>query len=335
MNLPLISILTPFKNTAEFLPECLNSIIAQTYQNWELLIVDDGSTDSSYETVEKFSQKDSRIKLFKNNGVGIIDALRTAYNCSKGELITRMDSDDVMANTKLETMAKQLVDYGKGHIALGLVKYFSDEGISDGYSKYENWLNNLSLTGSNFSDLYKECVIASPCWMVYKTDLDRCDAFNPNRYPEDYDLVFRFYEAKLKCIPSNQILHYWRDYNWRTSRTHEHYAMNYFLDIKMFYFLKLNFDSSRPLALLGAGFKGKVIASYLIKANITFHWICDNPKKIGKKIHEVLLHDYSSIETIQNPQIIVSVANPDAQQQIKELLHSKHLKPMEDYYFFC
>lgn len=335
MNQPLISILTPFKNTADFLPKCLDSIISQTYINWELLIVDDGSTDNSYKIVEEFANKDSRIKLFKNEGQGIIDALKTAYSISSGTLITRMDSDDVMANIKLNTMANQLLEHGEGHISLGFVKYFSDEGISDGYRKYETWINDLTLTGNNFSDLYKECVIASPCWMVYKTDLDRCDAFNPNRYPEDYDLVFRFYEAKLKCIPSNQILHYWRDYNWRTSRTHEHYAMNYFLDIKMFYFLKLNFDSGRTLALLGAGFKGKVIASYLIKANITFHWICDNPKKIGKKIYEVLLHDYSSLKTLENPQIIVSVANPDAQQEIKELFNSKDLKPMQDYYFFC
>ncbi|TPV33320.1 glycosyltransferase family 2 protein [Paucihalobacter ruber] len=335
MNQPLISILTPFKNTAEFLPECLNSIISQSYQNWELLIVDDYSTDNSYQIVEKFAQNDNRIKLFKNNDHGIIEALKTAYSNSEGNLITRMDSDDVMASAKLETMAKQLLDYGKGHIALGFVKYFSEEGISDGYSKYENWLNNLTENGNNYSDLYKECVIASPCWMVYKTDLDRCNAFNPNRYPEDYDLVFRFYEAKLKCIPSSQILHYWRDYSWRTSRTHEHYAMNYFLDIKMYYFLKLNFDSSRPLALLGAGFKGKVIASHLVKNNVPFHWICDNPKKIGRKIYDVMLHDYPSIETLKNPQIIVSVANADAQKEIKQLLNNKQIKPMEDYFFFC
>jgi glycosyltransferase involved in cell wall biosynthesis len=335
MDKPLISILTPFKNTAEFLPECLNSIIAQTYSNWELLIIDDGSSDDSYHIVEKFAQKDTRIKLFKNNGNGIIEALKTAYSNSNGDFITRMDSDDVMVTIKLETMVKQLIEYGKGYIALGFVKYFSDEGISDGYRKYENWLNKLTKTGNNFIDLYRECVIASPCWMLHKTDLDKCDSFNPNRYPEDYDLVFRFYQAQLKCIPSSEVLHYWRDYNWRTSRTHEHYAMNYFLDIKIFYFLKLNFDSNRPLVLLGAGFKGKVIASHLINLKIPFNWICDNPKKIGRKIYDVMLHDYPCIEMLKNPQIIVSVANADAQREIKQLLHNKQMKSMKDYFFFC
>lgn len=335
MTLPLISILTPFKNTADFLPECLNSIISQTYINWELLIVDDGSTDNSYKIVEKFANKDSRIKLFKNNGKGIIDALKTAYSNSSGTLITRMDSDDIMVNIKLNNMAYQLLKHGKGHISLGFVKYFSENGISDGYRKYETWLNNLTLTGNNFSDLYKECVIASPCWMVYKTDLDRCDAFNPNRYPEDYDLVFRFYEAKLKCIPSNQILHYWRDYSWRTSRTHEHYAMNYFLDIKMFYFLKLNYDANRPLVLLGAGGKGKTMAKQLIEANVKFTWICDNPNKIGRNIYDVFMHNYHKIHELENPQVLVSVANEEAQTEIKQLFNSKNMTPMEDYFFFC
>ena len=63
MQNPLISILIPFKNTAEFLPECLQSIIKQTYTNWELLIVDDNSTDDSYRVVEEYSNKDSRIKV--------------------------------------------------------------------------------------------------------------------------------------------------------------------------------------------------------------------------------------------------------------------------------
>ena len=121
MQSPLISILTPFKNTAKYLNDCLNSIINQTHTNWELLIVDDTSTDNSYNIVLEFSKKDTRIKLFKNNGSGIIDALKTAYNNSNGEFITRMDSDDIMPTNKLEIMAKSLIEKGKGHVALGLV----------------------------------------------------------------------------------------------------------------------------------------------------------------------------------------------------------------------
>ena len=144
MSQPLVSILTPFKNVSKYIEECLESISNQSFTNWELLIVDDHSTDDSYELVEKFSKSDKRIQLFTNDGDGIIDALRLAFKHSKGSNITRMDSDDIMSKNKLEVMVQQLNKYGKNHVALGLVKYFRDSGISDGYAKYEEWLNGLT-----------------------------------------------------------------------------------------------------------------------------------------------------------------------------------------------
>ena len=68
MHNPLVSILIPFKNTEDFIIDCLESIIKQTYTHWELLIVDDNSTDSSFSMVETIAQKDNRIKLLKNSG---------------------------------------------------------------------------------------------------------------------------------------------------------------------------------------------------------------------------------------------------------------------------
>lgn len=335
MQSPLISILTPFKNTAEFLPECLESIQNQTHKNWELLIVDDSSTDNSYDIVKHNAQKDSRIKLFKNNGHGIIDALRTAFKNSSGEYITRMDSDDIMVSNKLEVLVNNLMNHGRQHVSLGLVKYFSKEGISNGYFKYERWINGLTKQGSNYSEIYKECVIPSPCWMVHRDDLIKCGAFKPNEYPEDYDLTFRFYENGITCIKCDQLLHYWRDYSTRTSRTHIHYAQNYFLDIKIKYFLKLDYDSSRPLTLWGAGFKGKTIARHLIKQNIPFVWICDNPNKIGKKIYKQEMKAFRELEILENPQSIVTVANAKAQKEIRAFFSDHKMISMKDYFFFC
>ncbi|MBR9846633.1 MAG: glycosyltransferase [Algicola sp.] len=335
MPKPLISILTPFKNTSEFLPECLNSILQQTYEHWELLIVDDHSTDHSYAIVNEFAQKDPRIKLFKNSGSGIINALRLSFEECSGTYITRMDSDDIMHPKKLEFMLNDLQKHGRKHIALGLVKYFSETGIGDGYAKYESWLNDLTSKGNNYNEIYKECVIPSPCWMIHKEDLKACKAFYPNRYPEDYDLTFRFYKNNIKCIPCNKILHYWRDYSTRASRTDSNYAENHFLELKLFYFLKLNYNDSRPLVIWGAGQKGKTIAKLLQKNNISFIWICDNPKKIGKHIYDVELHNFEYLKSLQNPQSIITVANSKEQKVIKSYFKSIEMQPMNDYFFFC
>ncbi|UII75972.1 glycosyltransferase [Flagellimonas sp. HMM57] len=335
MQSTLVSILIPFKNTAHFLTECLDSIINQSYQNWEVLAIDDHSEDTSMNLVTSYTEHDERIKVFKNTRKGIIPALQTAYSKSSGTFITRMDSDDIMKPNRIKTMVNSLIETGEGHIAVGQVNYFSERGISNGYERYEIWLNQLTAKGTNYTEIYKECVIPSPCWMAFRNDLDSCGAFEPDRYPEDYDLTFRFYENDLKIIPCNEVLHLWRDYDCRTSRTSEHYAQNYFLDIKLHYFLKLDYDSKRPLVIWGAGFKGKNIAKKLLEQGIEFVWLCDNPKKINKKIYDQELSHFSILERLSKPQSIITVANEEAQKEIKRYLNGLNQTPMEDYFFFC
>ncbi|WP_179335066.1 glycosyltransferase family 2 protein [Winogradskyella costae] len=335
MSQPLVSIVIPFKNTDAFINECISSILNQTYPNWEAIFVDDNSKDKSYKIVEHISKIDCRVKLYKNKGDGIIEAIRTAYKHSSGSYITRMDSDDVMTPTRLETMVSNLEKYGKKHLAVGQVKYFRADGLSDGFARYEQWLNSLTVEGNNYSEIFKECVIPSPCWMLHREDFDACEGFNSNIYPEDYDLAFRFYKANYTCIPCNKVLLHWRDYSTRTSRTHKHYAENSFLDLKVKYFLELNYDASRPLAVWGAGHKGKTLAKILLKLNISFYWICDNPKKIGKHIYEQELFNFDYLAELKQPQSIVTVANSEAQKEIKRYFETQNMQAMIDYFFFC
>jgi glycosyltransferase involved in cell wall biosynthesis len=335
MNDLLISVVMPVKNTAQYLNECLDSILKQSYTSWELLVVDDGSTDESFKILKSYSDNDNRITIFKNNGSGIIDALRLAYSNSSGEMITRMDSDDIMSEDKLEVLGANLLSNGKGNIAVGLVKYFSENGVGDGFKRYEEWLNSLTISGNNFNEIYKECVVPSPCWMLYREDLEKCGAFRPNRYPEDYDLTFRFYINGLNPIPCNKVLHYWRDYPTRTSRTDANYADNTFIEIKTHYFLEQEFDASKTLVLWGAGRKGKALAQLLIKKGIDFNWISDNPKKIGKHIYDKEILPINELENINNGQSIVTVANPKSQLEIQKYFESKGEVSMLNYYFFC
>lgn len=336
MQQPLVSILMPFRNTEAYLPQCLDSIQSQQFDHWELLAVNDGSADGSLQRMEQAAAGDGRIRVFENPGTGIIPALREAYRRSSGVFITRMDSDDCMAPGRLKVMAEALQKHGPGHVALGQVRYFSDRGISDGYARYERWLNDLTATGANFQEIYKECVIPSPCWMVWREDLHRAGAFSPDVYPEDYDLCFRFYREGLTCLPSENILHYWRDYDARTSRNSEHYAQNYFLELKTRYFLELDWDPNRPLVVWGAGFKGKKVARLLQRAKAPFLWVCDNPNKIGKKIYGQPLESYHILDGLTAPQSLITVANAKAQAEIRRFLQEvRGQRPMRDFYFFC
>lgn len=331
----LVSLVMPFRNTAPFLPDCLNSILDQSYMNWQLVMVNDHSTDNSEKVALAYAKKDSRIVVVQNAGKGIIPALQTSYRHVRGEFISRMDSDDRMAPNRIQAMIDLLQTKGIGHLAVGQVQYFSDSGISDGYAKYEKWINGLTASGRNYLELYKECVIPSPCWMAYREDFDRAGGFEENRYPEDYDLTFRFYEAGLEVIPCAEVLHYWRDYPSRTSRTSDHYAQNFFLDLKLHYFLKLHWDQNRPLVIWGAGNKGKHLASALQDNEVPFRWMCDNPNKIGKKIYGVSLQHFEEINQLNRPQIVITVANPLAQAAILQFLHQRKMHSLDDFFFFC
>jgi len=325
----------PIKNAAPYLRDCLDSILVQSHVNWELIAVNDHSTDDSEQILKEYASFDSRVIPFRNRGDGIIKALRLALSFSDGDLITRMDADDIMHPRKLEQMCNALVNHGKGHIALGQVKYFAEGGLKDGYRRYEQWLNGLTSRGENFTELYRECVIPSPCFMVYQDDLKRAGSFDTDTYPEDYDLAFRLYSAGFKCIPSNEVIHYWRDYPERTSRTDDNYADNRFLDLKMDYFLKLHHDSDRELVVWGAGNKGKLITKRIQAEGIKPRWVCDNHNKIGHQVYDIEIEHYQQIEKIEAPQVIVSIANPAEQAGVVEILEKRSLKPLEDYFLFC
>ena len=244
----------------------------------------------------------------------------------------------------------------------------------DGYQKYENWLNNLTRHCANFTDIYKECVIPSPCWMLHREDLEACGAFHADRYPEDYDLCFRMYEVGLKVVTSDYTLHLWRDHNSRASRNDDNYADNRFLDLKLHYFLKLErktnsssdvlqtsdefsgfpSDSSdelpntalnssdilemsddRELVIWGAGKKGKMIAQYLLEKKVKFHWVCENERKIGVDIYGKKLHSPELMPTLNNPQIIIAVAGEDVQKEIITQLNNFKLKKGKNWFLFC
>lgn len=317
-----------------YLRDCMNSILGQTHKDIEVIIVDDHSTDESLQVLRSYEKVDHRVSVLCNPSKGIISALRGALNHSKGKFITRMDADDVMATNKIGTLFRQLHQSGSGHVAVGQVTYFKEQGqLGDGYRKYAAWLNELSIQGDNFSEIYKECVIPSPCWMLYREDLMAIGAFDSEIYPEDYDLAFRMYEKGLRVIPASaNILHHWRDHNLRSSRTDDHYSDNRFLQLKVDAFLRIDRNPSQHLILWGAGKKGKLIAKLLIGRNIDFHWITDNPKKIGVDIYGHQLVSSAILPKALASQLIVTIANPSEQFQITQYLSRLPLiKP----FWFC
>ncbi len=331
----MISILIPVKNAAPFLSECFVSILGQTETDWEAVFVDDHSTDGSLAILQTVSKRFSQIKVYSSEGQGIVPALQKAFAQSSGSMITRMDADDVMPKNKLKLLKKHLESLGEGYVATGKVQYFSQEELGDGYVKYQNWLNELAENNSHYQDLYKECVVPSAGFMIYRSDLASIGAFDQPIYPEDYDLVFRFYQYGLKVSAVKEVIHHWRDHPNRTSRNVEMYS-GHFFDLKLPYFLALDYDVSKELLLFGAGKKGKLLAQKLMDKQIPFHWLTNNPKKIGRDIYgKLLLSEKDMVVTPEKHQAIIAISSPTDVTKMNKYLQSTRMLKGVDYFWFC
>lgn len=362
----LISIIMPVYNTELYLPACLDSIQQQTYTNWELLAVNDHSTDQSGAILEAYAQKDSRIKPLLTDGKGVVAALRTGYKHSRGSYISRMDSDDIMPLEKLEKLLFRLQVYkgvetnmppfescntfipnsdqhngvsgvgeeATGKVATAMVQYFNEEApLGEGFQKYEAWLNGLMQAGDIYREIYKECVIPSPCWLCHRDDFERAGAFHSNLVPEDYDLCFRFYQAGIEAVTVPEVLHLWRDRSERTTRQDDRYFPKNYNKLRLPYFLAIDRNPQRPLVLWGAGKKGKDLAADLVNRQEPFTWVCNTPGKWGHQVHGVVMQSPDTLHqpVLQRAQIIVSVAAPDGLAEIREFTGA--LPETETYYF--
>ncbi len=114
---PLVSVMIVNYNYERFLPEAIESVLSQTYQNFEIIVCDDGSTDKSREVIARFAQQDPRIKsIFKQNA-GVAAALNDAYQATTGEVIAMLDADDLFEPRKLELVVEKFRPGGR----LGMV----------------------------------------------------------------------------------------------------------------------------------------------------------------------------------------------------------------------
>lgn len=250
----------PFRNAAPWMEETIQSILKQSVKDWELIAVDDHSTDESQKLIADF--KDARIKIIRNDGRGIIPALQTGLKNASGKYITRMDADDLMPQKKLELLRNALLNSNSRTVATGHVRYFSKNGVSKGYVSYQNWLNDRCLKRDHYKHIYRECVIASPNWMTYKEALLEDRIFEQLNYPEDYDMTFHWLRKGYEIITVNEVTHEWREHPTRTSRNSKVYDQVSFFELKLNWFCKMHPEID-TLAIFGADQKGKITVSRL------------------------------------------------------------------------
>lgn len=118
---PLVSIIIPVYNMEEYLDNCIKSIIRQTYSNFEILLIDDGSTDQSKSLCISWEKRDNRIRFFNHDNHGVSYTRNRGLKESRGEYIIFIDADDIVFEKYIEMMLKPYEEY---NIDLSILSYF-------------------------------------------------------------------------------------------------------------------------------------------------------------------------------------------------------------------
>jgi glycosyltransferase involved in cell wall biosynthesis len=306
--MPEVSVLMPCYNAAAFLVEALQSLFAQTYSDFEIIAIDDGSEDETVELLGKASRQDSRVHVVQQSHQGIAAALRAGTDLAQGTLIARMDADDISRSDRLMLQVHYLHEHPDVDVVSSCIRMFPREHLMDGLLRYENWVNRISTHEQILTELFVESPLPHPTVVIRKATLDRVQGYRDVDWPEDYDLWMRMARLGCRFAKVPEVLLAWRDWPGRASRVDDKFRAESFRSLKEHYLLATYLAEHAQYAIWGAGPIGKRWATALRdRGRPPRNFIDLDPKKIGKTIHGALVVAPSELDELRDTFILVAV----------------------------
>jgi glycosyltransferase involved in cell wall biosynthesis len=208
-----VSILLPFRNAADTLDAAINSIAQRTFRDWELILIDNASTDSSGAIAREWSLSDPRIRVIDEARVGIAEALNTGLKHATAPLIARMDADDIAHPERLA----QQVAYMDEHPEIGVLgtrtSFFSTVNEHRGMQAFVEWQNAILSPHEHYTKRFVDAPLAHPSVMFRRELVARHGGYSTEPLPEDHELWMRWMDAGVRfaklprcCSPGTIIL---------------------------------------------------------------------------------------------------------------------------------
>lgn len=201
--MPETTVLIPTYNCAKYLIECIESILNQTYSDYEILLIDDGSTDNSREIIETFS--DPRIRYFRNEkNLGIVKTLNLGIDLASGEFIARMDADDIMVGDRLANQVKFLKENQSYGMVGAWYEVIDEEGrfIELLKTHLDSQFLRLALL---FRNQFAHSAVTMRAEILRKLKYD-----GKFQYCEDHELWIRFSQrCQIANLPEKHLSYRW------------------------------------------------------------------------------------------------------------------------------
>jgi glycosyltransferase involved in cell wall biosynthesis len=335
--MPQVSVLLPCFNAESTIEEALSSLAAQSYRDFEVLCVDDGSTDNTVSILEDWSQRDSRFVLVKKNHRGVIQAANTGLALCRASLIVRMDADDRCHPDRIKLQREYLLNNPAVAVVGSLVNGFPTETVGEGFKLYYDWLNSLVTHEDISREIFIESPLANPSTAFRKSWIDQVGGYQDHGWPEDYDLWLRLYLAGAQFAKIPRVLLEWREHPERLTHQDSRYSVENFLRAKAHYLAKGPARDRDAVFIWGAGMTGRRLSKHLVREGLSLTAFIDvDPKKIGstRRGKPIISQDdlLSLWKQYQNPILLAAVRARKALPLIRESLKKLDLIEGQDWW---
>lgn len=326
-----ITVLLPVRNGGRHIDAALASLLRQTFRAFRILVIDDGSTDTTVDIVNVWARSDSRIQLLRAEFEGIVGALERGRAEAKGRYIARMDADDISHPERLSQQFRfleerqDLVGCGTG------VQYFPSSRVTDRARAYQDWLNGLTDWEAVERNILVECPLAHPTFMFRTQVLEDIGGYRDMGWPEDYDLLLRLWRAGHRFCALPRTLLDWQDRSDRLSRTHDAYSLDNFRSCRVFHVREALLKDDRSVVIWGAGPTGKSLALEFQAQGVTVEAFVEVDKgRIGQVIHNapvVWIGDAPG----PGPLHVGAVARAEGREAVREAARRNGLEEGSDF----
>ena len=331
MTAPAVSVLMPVHNEEQHLAAALSSLQRQTLQNWELIAVDDGSTDATGKILEEYAGKDRRIRVMSRANSGLVSSLNAGFDVCTSEFVARMDGDDVCHPHRLE---KQY-NYLQHHREIGVVtcnfRHFPRQGLKVGMLAYEQWQNSLRDHALIMRDRFVESPIVHPTTMFRKRAVEAVGGYRDMGWAEDYDLWLRLADHGCRFAMLDEVLFFWRDRPERYTRTNAVCSPDAFRRCKASFLRQGFLAGHNEVTLIGAGLEGRAWLKALAAEQVRVaRWVDVDPRKRGQVLHGAPVVQPDEVSP-DSGKMLVTIGTRGARDQVRQWAESRGLREGKDF----
>jgi glycosyltransferase involved in cell wall biosynthesis len=330
--MPEVSVIIPFYNAEYTLNAAIESIIDQSFQDYELILVDNNSTDRSLEIAVSWQKKYSKILTLSESQRGVVHAMNKGLEIASGKYIARMDADDTSDGTRLEKQVNYLASNPSVSLLFTQVDCPGSFLKNEGLLEYIKWSNQICSWEDFRRNTFVEYPGINPSMMIRREVYEKTGKYMDGDFPEDYEFYLRAVRHGLTAEKIPEVLLIWNDSEERLTRTDTRYSRDAFQSIKSVYLassLKRRFGSVPSIWVWGAGKLALRWSEMLEKEGVKINGFID--VDAGKVSDNPSVIHYTDIDLNDQNFIVSLVSNRGKREEIRSFLKSRRYIEEKDF----